>query len=50
VTANKKFITMGKYAGWKPGQEGILSKSYHTNDGKLIDQFIVSVNKSEFMK
>jgi|688.fasta_scaffold442477_3 hypothetical protein len=50
VTANKKFITMGKYAGWKPGQEGVLSKSYHTNDGKLIDQFIVSVNKSEFMK
>jgi len=50
VTANKKFILMAKYSKWKPGQEGILTKSYKTKDGQLIDQYLISVNKSEFMK
>ena len=50
ITPNKKFLSLAKYAKWKPGQEGILTKSYRTNDGKLIDQIIISVNKSESMR
>ena len=50
VTANKKFLALAKYAKWKPGHEGILSKSYRTVEGDLIDQYVISVNKSEFMK
>lgn len=50
VTANKKFLALAKHAKWKPGQEGILTKSYKTNDGELIDQYLISVNRSEFMK
>ena len=50
ITNNKKFLSLAKYAKWKPGQEGVLTKSYHTSDGNLVDQIIISVNKSEFMK
>jgi hypothetical protein len=50
VTANRKFIAMAKYSKWKPGQEGILTKSYKNNDGQLIDQYLISVNRSDFMK
>jgi len=50
VTANKNFLALAKYAKWKPGQEGILTKSYKTSDGNLVDQYIISVNRSEFMK
>lgn len=49
VTANKKFLALGKYAKWKPGQEGVLTKSYRTDDGKFIDQYLISVNRSEYM-
>jgi hypothetical protein len=50
VTANKKFLAMAKYTKWLPGQEGVISKSYVTNDGKLIDQYVIGVNKEEFMR
>lgn len=50
VTANKKFLAMAKYTKWLPGQEGIVSKSYMTKDGQLIDQYLIGVNKEEFMR
>jgi hypothetical protein len=50
VTANKKFLAMAKYTRWLPGQEGIISKSYMTKDGQLIDQYLIGVNKEDFMR
>ena len=50
VTSNKKFLALAKYAKWKPGHEGVLSKSYKTVEGDMIDQYVISVNRSEFMK
>lgn len=49
VTANDKFLAMAKYTKWLPGQEGIITKSYMTNDGQLVDQHLIGVNKQEFM-
>jgi hypothetical protein len=50
VTANEKFLAMAKYTKWLPGQEGIVSKSYMTKDGRLIDQYLIGVNKEDFMR
>ena len=50
VTANDKFLAMAKYTKWLPGQEGIITKSYMTNDGQLIDQYLIGVNKEDFMR
>lgn len=50
VTANKKFLAMAKYTKWLPGQEGVISKSYMTKDGELVDQYLIGVNKEDFMR
>lgn len=50
VTANRKFLALAKYAKWLPGQEGTVSKSYMTKDGELVDQYLIGVNKEDFMR
>lgn len=47
TTPNKGFIALAKKAGWK--EDGVLSKSFLKADGTIIDQFMFSAYREDFV-
>ena len=46
ITPHKKFVRMIGKIGWV--QEGVLSKSYLTEEGEMVDQYIFGITKEEY--
>lgn len=46
ITPHQKFLRMIHKIGWK--QEGVLSKSYLTENGDMVDQYIFGVTREEY--
>lgn len=47
VTPNKGFVRMSQRAGWKP--DGKLSKSFITGKGDIIDQYVLSAYREDYV-
>lgn len=48
ITPHKKFLPIIHKFGWR--HEGILTNSYLSKDGKIIDQFIFGITRNEYEK